>query len=556
MSKDKDAWSWDAFLGKVVSLAASLHVSKLLQEDVEEVRMGRIEDFEGAYFEHVLLINLGEGSFPSRRAVEMLESEMEQGNDSSEQAAHLPRSTAYSQDMNTFLSVAKAANHSLTLTYPNVDAKGRRMLKAGFLDELGRIFALDAKPAFPLPSKLASSSRSVLTSTADLRIRELTNALAGDLAELEEIAKLRRHREALEGSAAAILVSHARRLGSFGKYDGLIKSKKALAFINSRFGPEQLLSPSQIETYSYCPFQFFSKYVLRLEPNDEHDPLTSDRTERGNLVHRILELVLHSVKNLEVQDQARLTEHFLLQITPAADQVLGERKPGDELEAGMNRIEGEIVRSSLDRFASQAQQFVRKNTEPLVPKYAEWSFDQSNDSTELGDELVLGTGTTKVRLRGKVDRVDVLEEDDRLLFRVIDYKTGKGFKPRDLLAGVALQLPLYAMAFEKWARKQSGSAPPSPLGFGYWSIKDKGYADVYKLGDEEKREERWRNLKQEVEKLAVELAGRLRAGEFPVFSKDEGCTSACEYSTICRVSQVRRAGKDWNSPHLDLELLE
>ena len=38
--------------------------------------------------------------------------------------------------------------------------------------------------------------------------------------------------------------------------------------------------------------------------------------------------------------------------------------------------------------------------------------------------LEIGDGDDAVRLRGKIDRIDVVEENGTQLFRVIDYKTG------------------------------------------------------------------------------------------------------------------------------------
>ena len=38
----------------------------------------------------------------------------------------------------------------------------------------------------------------------------------------------------------------------------------------------------------------------------------------------------------------------------------------------------------------------------------------------------------------------------------------------------------------------------------------------------------------------------IRAGNFPVASRDDKCTSYCDFSTVCRVAQVRSLGKQWS----------
>ena len=53
--------------------------------------------------------------------------------------------------------------------------------------------------------------------------------------------------------------------------------------------PDYCFSASQLETYIACPFQFFCKYVLKLEPAEDRDEIDEDYTERGSKIHDILE---------------------------------------------------------------------------------------------------------------------------------------------------------------------------------------------------------------------------------------------------------------------------
>ena len=59
-------------------------------------------------------------------------------------------------------------------------------------------------------------------------------------------------------------------------------------------------------------------------------------------------------------------------------------------------------------------------------------------------------------LLGTIDRVDVCEEDDRVLMRVIDYKSGaKKFEMEDFYYGLELQLIIYMNAAEEIYHKET-----------------------------------------------------------------------------------------------------
>ena len=52
----------------------------------------------------------------------------------------------------------------------------------------------------------------------------------------------------------------------FGEYDGLLKDGNVVLNIADSFNSSYRFSASQLETYIACPFQFFCRYVLKLEP--------------------------------------------------------------------------------------------------------------------------------------------------------------------------------------------------------------------------------------------------------------------------------------------------
>ena len=66
--------------------------------------------------------------------------------------------------------------------------------------------------------------------------------------------------------------------------------------------------------------------------------------------------------------------------------------------------------------------------------------------------------------------------------------------------------------------------------------------------------EAWQQLQEILEENVPKLAAGIRKGEFPVFNHDAKCTTNCEFSTVCRVGQIRALAeikhKTWNLEHL------
>ena len=112
----------------------------------------------------------------------------------------------------------------------------------------------------------------------------------GEPAALVELLRRDGHRRALDGTAAALQVLARRLRGTpFGEYDGLLKDGDVVLDVADAFPPEYRFSASQLETYIGCPFQFFCKYVLKLEPAERRDEIDEDYTERGSKIHDMLQ---------------------------------------------------------------------------------------------------------------------------------------------------------------------------------------------------------------------------------------------------------------------------
>ena len=91
------------------------------------------------------------------------------------------------------------------------------------------------------------------------------------------------------------------------------------------------------------------------------------------------------------------------------------------------------------------------------------------------------------------------------------------------------------------------AASAAPLQAGYWFLKESGYKDAlacHEIVDGEVRPTgEWMAYRHQLAQWVLAAVRGVRAGDFPVISVDDKCTSTCAYSTVCRVNQVRGARK-------------
>jgi RecB family exonuclease len=502
------------------------------------VRVATVGEAAGAEFEHVILAGLDEGTFPAREAI-VLDPESVPG-----------ATAAYSGEMLRFLRVAGAARRGLTFVFPTADEHGQALLTAGFFDEVRRLVDPCGWERFDERKRLDPVlPEGWIGRASERRVRAVTLASRGEAPDLlRALAGDPRERLPLEGTAAAlhVLARRSARGRAYSPYEGRLRDRAVARRIVETFGPGRfLLSASQLESLAFCPFQFFLRYVLRLESNDDRDELEEDRSAKGSLLHRALE-ELHARLSDDPEAAGRpLAERVRAELPEMIRRLVDQQpEPQTEIEHGLRAIQvGRLLRDGR-RYARQFEAYEAGPGQGAVCAHCEVAFGLPRVSAH--PPLELGPPDAGVLLSGVIDRIDVIPREGARLFRVIDYKTGHVPEPAELKGGTALQVPLYALAAERLLAASGGG---EPLDAGYWGISGRGYrpgATMRSLRDGELRpESRWAAFRAGLERYVVDLIGRLRAADLPVAPRREDCTRGCDFKTVCRIHQVRRAERAW-----------
>jgi len=328
-------------------------------------------------------------------------------------------------------------------------------------------------------------------------------------------------------------------------FDGMLSEDDAIqTSLAGRYGPRHVYSPTILETYAKCPFEFFLNRVIGLEALPEVEVDLSAR-DRGTAVHEILSTFYrqwHAAGQTRVGLASMKDATDLIQTIAATE--LGRHTFQSPLwDATHVQMFGDQHTGPgyLERFL---QCEAGEEDSPLMPAGFEVSFGMgatgSDDPASSPEpvELTSSDGDRTISIRGRIDRVDITPDGSFLIY---DYKTGLTHPiGKDILAGKALQLPLYLLAYEQISGHHG-------VGGGYYTIRREVKRDMV-LADESVK-----NLMVSHPRVSPDFAGLLlgsrdyalgyidgiRNGSFPLPREKECPNPYCDYKRICRFDPYR-----------------
>ena len=215
------------------------------------------------------------------------------------------------------------------------------------------------------------------------------------------------------------------------------------------FKENMYLSASRIEEYYNCAFRYFCKFGIGARPRSkaEMDPM-----QTGTVIHYVLEQLVKNndissmndaIIKLEVNKYLKYYLNNLMgdsaQFTPRFSYNF--LRLSDMLNTVVARLRDEFSQSDFKAAAFELKIGDGKNDEP-VKSY----------------EIPLDNGGS-IRIKGSIDRVDVLDDEGTRYVRVVDYKSGtKKFQLSDIMYGLNLQMLIYLFALTKSDSEYSGVA--------------------------------------------------------------------------------------------------
>ena len=226
-------------------------------------------------------------------------------------------------------------------------------------------------------------------------------------------------------------------------------------------------SITRIERFSACAFAHFLTYGLRLRERQiyEFQPI-----DLGNVCHSALEYYSRKLK----EEHLSWTE-------------IEEEKRQEYIDDSVEHAISDYGNSVL--YSSARNEYMIERMKRLLTRTI-WALTKQ---LEAGDFVPVAY---EMRFEnGKIDRVDLCKDGDKVYVKVLDYKTGsKAFDVVALYHGLQLQLMVYMDAAVKMTQKHYPDSEVIPAGIFYYRLNDP-FVEKEVVGEEE---EIWQKVLKEL----------------------------------------------------------
>ena len=213
-----------------------------------------------------------------------------------------------------------------------------------------------------------------------------------------------------------------------------IRDKETAAAL---FGKNMYISASRVENFYKCAFSYFCKYGLKAEPRKiaELDPM-----QKGTILHYVLQRLLEKYPGKQIvalTKEQRLAEIKAIMDAYAQEKMGGMQGKEKRFEYLYNRLAA-ILAEVVNRLVRELE------NSSFEPVNFELAIDIDGDIPLY--EIMLENGGV-LKIKGSVDRVDLMLKDGKSYIRVVDYKSsGKKFVLSETLEGVNMQMLIYLFA--------------------------------------------------------------------------------------------------------------
>ncbi|MBE5882474.1 MAG: helicase-exonuclease AddAB subunit AddB [Lachnospiraceae bacterium] len=437
------------FLAVFEAGVAEIRVGTIPQ-NVDQVVVGDIERTRLKQIRALFFIGVNDGVIPGGNGNGGLLSDMERQFfiEQGRELAPSPRQKIFEQRLYLYQNMTKPSDR-LYLSYSKVDGSGKSVLPSYLIRVIQGLYPL-------------------------LKVEPVTDKIAGNLAKiatredgLDDFAQLLRmylNGESASGSGEEMLresLGILCRVYGEDEVAGKIREAALTTYENvplSDMAAELLYrdrnkgSVSRLEQFAACAYAHFLRYGLELREQEEYD---FDAMDFGIIYHHVLEKVSFGLR----QHGVTLAEAEQSLIHELVERALEEyaSEYGGRILSSNARNEHRVgqMKKVLLQSLSAMQYQLSKGT--FKPTYFEKSFQLKGDFP----------------LIGKVDRIDLCREDDKVYVKVVDYKSGtKKFSLEELYYGLSLQLPAYMNAAMEMLKEKEPEAEAVPASMLYCRLQN------------------------------------------------------------------------------------
>lgn len=439
-----------------------------IPQDVDRIIVGDIERSRLKEIKVLFFMGVNDGSIPSSTGGGGILSDIDRqflsDLDTGIELAPTPRQQMYIQRLYLYMNLTKPTDR-LYLSYTEIDNEGKSKRPAYLIP---KVLSMYEGLTVQRPEEGSFESQNVSPRDSCDNLSELLRSYAeGTLFDdkTREFFTLYKALRDYQGSESLLT-----RLtdAAFSHYESKPLAKELASAL---YGAILENSVSRLEKFASCCYAHFLSYGLELQEKKDFD---FDISDLGNVYHDVLEKYTYEIisrkidfRNISKEESDEILKQALI---TCAD------KYGNTIlhsSARKNYLIDRIYRI-LSRTVDTLKYQVSKGR--FEPAFVEMDFREAGDIEDINVDLTADEKaeiTQKMRLRGRIDRIDLYEDPEHVYVKVIDYKSGgKKLSIASLYHGLSLQLVMYlnvALATEKRKNQNKEVVPAAVL---YYHVDD------------------------------------------------------------------------------------
>ena len=416
---------------------------------LDEVTVGDVDRSRSSKKKAVFIIGLNDGVFPSNNKNEGFIDD-EERNTLKQYGIELAKTLTeqiYDENFNIYKAFT-TAEERLFLSYSASDSEAKAQRKSILINKIREIFK-----NLKEESNISENKEDIVTinTTFDIMLTNIRKFFDGEDVdyiwfELYNIySKNSLYKDKLDEAIK-------------GFYYSNIPENLNEENLKKLYGDTLRTSISKLETYRRCAFSYYIKYGLKLSDKTE---FKLESLDTGTFMHEVIDEFFKNlneynlnIKDLENEEIKKLIENII----------------NEKLMLSKNYIFNSTAKYIV--LTNRLKKVVKKSIKYIIDTIRFSDFSIYGNEIEFGDgkeyppiEISLDNNQ-KVEIIGKIDRVDIAENEDGKYIRIIDYKSSvKNVDLNEMMAGIQIQLLTYLDAITE---KQNAN----PAGVLYFNLID------------------------------------------------------------------------------------
>ncbi len=438
-----------------------------IPQDVDRIIVGDIERTRLKEVKVLFFVGVNDGNIPSNVGGGGILSDIDRqfliDLGTEVEFAPTPRQQMYIQRLYLYMNLTKPTD-KLFLSYAELSGDGKSQSPAYLIPKLLSMYeglTVTRPEDDSLEDQLVSKKDGIYT------LSSLLCDYARGQSSTENLRYISALSKAVSDEAGKDLLGRLTE-EAFKHYESLPLSK---AIAVALYGATLENSVSRLEQFASCAYAHFIRYGLRPMEREEYE---FDASDLGNVFHKVLEKYTGQIIDNKIDWSTLSKEESDKMLNDALTECVDAYGDSILRSSARNQFMIDRIRRILLRTVDTLQYQMTKGS--FKPAFVEMSFEEAGNIDDINIALSENEKhviTERMKLNGRIDRVDLYEDPEHVYVKVMDFKSsGHKFNVASLYYGLQLQLVMYMNVASAVQKKLSPDKEVVPAAILYYHVTD------------------------------------------------------------------------------------